>query len=104
MTTRLHSQALEVDIKHDSETGIVTVKELRIKNVVNKKLVYKNEYIEYTKLECRIIKESITEIDRTVHLTKRIFDGEIVDKKCNRPPVILTDTGIIEPDYNIDLF
>lgn len=100
--TRLHSQALEGDIKHDSETGIVTVKELRIKNVVNKKLVFKNEYIEYSPDEQKIF--NIFEIDRTVHLTKRIFDGEIVDKKCNRPPVILTDTGIIEPDYHIDLF
>ena len=102
MTTRLHSDALDLDIKHESETGIVTVKELRIKNVVNHRLVYINKYIEYSPDEQKIF--NIFDIDRTVHLTKKIFDGEIVDKKCNRPPVVLTDTGIIEPDYNIDLF
>ncbi len=88
MTTRLHSEFLDLPIKHDSETGIVTVKDL----------VYKtNRYVSYSKLECSIIKESIGEINKTVHGVKKIFGGEIVEQ------TILTETGIKEPDQ-FDLF
>ncbi|MCK5611513.1 hypothetical protein KAR91_57110 [Candidatus Pacearchaeota archaeon] len=86
--TRLHSQALNLPIKHDSETGIVTVQDL----------VYKtNRYVEYSHDECQIIKESIGEIDRSVHLVKKFFDGVIVEQ------TILTETGIKEPSQ-FDLF
>jgi protein associated with RNAse G/E len=92
MITRLHSQTLDMPIKHDSETGTVTIKDL----------VYNtNKYVEYSENECRVIKSNFKEIDKTVHSVKKIFDGEIVNKEYNRPAP--TETGITEPTQ-IDLF
>lgn len=92
MTTSIHSESLDLPIKHDSETGIVTVKDL----------VYKtNRYVEYSHDEQKIF--NIFDIDKTVHSVKKIFDGEIVNKKYNHTNPVLTDTGIKEPGQ-FDLF
>lgn len=95
-TTRLHSEALDLPIKLDHNTGIVTVKD------PIPPTLRKSAYVEYSKLECEIIKECMGEIDQTVHRVKKHFDGIIIRCKDIEKPVI-TETGIIEPKQN-DLF
>lgn len=96
-TVYLKSEALELNIKLDRSTGIITVKDPIPSSL------RKSAYVEYSSEECEIIKENMGEIDQTVHRVKKHFDGIII--KCidaGKNPLI-TETGIIEPTQG-DLF
>jgi hypothetical protein len=62
-----------IPIKLDTDTGIVTVKDLKKFGV--------RGYVEYSPEECEAIRESTGEITPRVHLAKSVFDGEIVKEK-----------------------
>jgi len=68
MTTYLHSQALNMNIKHDDTTGITTVKDY--------KKFGSRGYVTYSAKEVNILK-SLEGITPGIHLVKNIFDGEI---------------------------
>lgn len=69
MITYFNSKILDMDLKHDSETGIITIKDL--------KKYGDRGYIKYSKSEVEILSE-LGGITPDVHLVKSVFDGEIV--------------------------
>jgi len=71
MIKKIHSEALDKMVKLDTETGIVTVNDY-------KKFGNTHELVKYSKSECETIKETIGEINMTLHLIKSIFGGVIV--------------------------
>lgn len=70
MITRMNSGILNLPVKHDSDTEIVTVKDL--------KSFGERGYVEYSAEEIDVIKETFGEITPTIHRVKKIFDGTIV--------------------------
>jgi len=70
MITYLHSQALNMDIKHDDKTGIITVKDI--------KKFGTRVHVTYSAKEVSIL-ETLGGITPEVHLVKNIFDGEITE-------------------------
>jgi len=69
MITYIHSKILDKTIKLDSETGIITVKDL--------KKYGKKGYVKYSKSEIEILSE-LGGITPETYLVKSVFDGEIV--------------------------
>jgi hypothetical protein len=72
MITRFHSKTLDLPCKYDTETGIVTVKELQNLN--------DSKYIEYGPEELAIINKDGGEITQNVHNVRNYFDGTIINK------------------------
>jgi len=69
MVTYFKSKILDMDYKHDSETGIITIKDLKKQGA--------RGYVKYSKSEIEILSE-LGGITPDVHLVKSVFDGEIV--------------------------
>ena len=69
METYLYSKILDKTIKLDSETGIITVKDL--------KKFGKKGYVKYSSEEINILNE-LGGITPEIHLVKNVFNGEIV--------------------------
>ncbi len=69
MTKYLHSKILDLPLKYDTETGILTVKEL-------KKYGSKG-YVTYSANELKILQEN-GGVTKNVQMVKNIFEGEIV--------------------------
>lgn len=73
MIKYMKSEILQKDIKLDTHTGTVTVKD--------QKLFGRRGWVEYSADEVEIIRETTGEIDPLVHLIKNVFDGELVRKE-----------------------
>lgn len=73
MIKYMKSEILNKDIKLDTHSGTVTVKD--------EKLFGRRGWVEYSADECQIIRETTGEIDPAVHLLKNVFGGEIVRKE-----------------------
>jgi len=58
-----------LDYKYDTDTGIVTVKDL--------KTFMSPGYVEYSRSECEIIKKTTGEITMPIHMIKKHFAAEI---------------------------
>lgn len=69
MITYIHSKILDLPIKLDSETGEITVKDL--------KKYGGRGYVKYSKSEIEILSE-LEGMTPEIHRVKSIFDGEIV--------------------------
>jgi hypothetical protein len=69
MIQYMHSTALGIRIKINTETGAVAVED---------KYRFKNGYVTYTAEEIRILAECGTEITKEIELMKNIFEGEVV--------------------------
>ena len=67
----MKSEILGLPIRHDSETGEVTVKDL--------KKYGKRGYVKYSAQEVEILSE-LGGITPEIHICKSMFDGEIVRK------------------------
>lgn len=72
MITRFHSAALDLPCKYDTETGIVTVKEIQNLN--------DSKYIEYGPEELAIINKDGGEITQQVHNLRNWFNGCVIEK------------------------
>lgn len=70
--TRFHSKILDLPCKYDSETGIVTVKEIQSLN--------DSKYIEYAPEELEIINRDGGEITQNVHNIRNWFAGTVIEK------------------------
>lgn len=71
---RLHSAALNKNIKVDTETGLTYVNDLnQIGNTEERK-----QYISYTIDELEIIAGNTGEITPQIHLVKLLFGGTII--------------------------
>ena len=71
MTKHLTSEILNLPIKLDTETGIITVKEL--------KKFGNRGYVKYSGEEVKILSE-LGGVTPGIHMVKSIFDGEIIRK------------------------
>lgn len=73
MIKYMKSEILQKDIKLDTESGTVTVKD--------EKLYGRRGWVGYSADEIQIIRETTGEIDPGLHLIKNVFGGEIVRKE-----------------------
>ncbi len=69
MITYFNSKILNLPYKYDSETGIITVKDLKKYGA--------RGYVKYSKSEIEILSE-LGGITPEIHIVKSVFDGEIV--------------------------
>jgi len=71
MIKYFQSEILDKKCKYDTDTGIVTVKDICILNP--------NKHIEYAASEIEILKNRNEDITPQLHNIKRYFGGEIIE-------------------------